>query len=212
MIALDITRRYVIMIIQTMRDTYKFYVILGCFIFSYFLFLLLTQDDGYLNVFKVTYTLTLGELDFEELNFTRFMIFVVYTTLITLVLMNLLIAILSDAYELVQSEKRYYDSKSKLNRSLMYERIIVFFMKLYSEEKEQEYHYLFASMPLNYEEDVDNEDEGMIGKILNDSRKNQKEITEKFEENQQGIKDAKAGIKNAEAGIKDAKTEIIKDA
>ena len=155
-----------------MRDTYKFYVILGCFIFSYFLFLLLTQDDGYLNVFKITYTLTLGELDFEELNFTRFMIFVVYTTLITLVLMNLLIAILSDAYELVQSEKRYYDGKSKLHRSLMYEKIIVFFMKFYSEEKEQEDHYLFASMPLNYEEDVDNEDEGMIGKILNDSRKN----------------------------------------
>ena len=78
-------------------------------------------------------------------------------------------------------------------------------MKLYSEEKEQEYHYLYASMPLNYEEDVDNEDEGMIGKILNDSRKNQKEITEKFEKNQEGFK-------NTEAGIKDAKTEIIKDA
>ena len=114
MIALDITRRYVIMIIETIRDTYKFYVILVCCIFSYFLFLLLTQDDGYLNVFKTTYTLTLGELDFEELNFTRFLIFVVYTTLITLVLMNLLIAILSDAYELVKSENRYYDGKSKL--------------------------------------------------------------------------------------------------
>ena len=83
----------------------------------------------------------------------------------------------------------------------MYERIIVFFKRLYSEEKEQEYHYLFASMPLNYEEDVDNEDEGMIGKILNDSRKNQKEITEKFEKTQEGIK-------NAEAGIKEAQTKI----
>ena len=41
MIALKITRRYVIMIIQTMRDTYKFYVILLCFVISYFLFLML---------------------------------------------------------------------------------------------------------------------------------------------------------------------------
>ena len=107
MVALDITRRHVIMIIQTIHDTYRFYGILACFIFSYFLFLMLTQDKSYLTVFKITYTLTLGELDFEELNTSRFMMFVVYTTLITLVLMNLLIAILSDAYELVQSEKKY---------------------------------------------------------------------------------------------------------
>ena len=76
---------------------------------SYFLFLMLTQDASYLDVIKTTYTLTLGELDFEDLNTSRFLIFVVYTTLITLVLMNLLIAILSDAYELVQSERKFYD-------------------------------------------------------------------------------------------------------
>ena len=62
---------------------------------------MLIKDETNLSVFKTTYTLTLGELDFEELNTTRFFIFVVYTTLITLVLMNLLIAILGDAYELV---------------------------------------------------------------------------------------------------------------
>ena len=62
---------------------------------------MLIKDETNLSVFKTTYTLTLGELDFEELNTSRFLIFVVYTTLITLVLMNLLIAILSDAYELV---------------------------------------------------------------------------------------------------------------
>ena len=106
-----------------MRDTYKFYVILICFIVSYFLFLMLNQDGGYLPVLKTTYTLTLGELDFEDLDISRFIIFMVYTTLITLVLMNLLIAILSDAYELVQSEQKYYDGKAKLHRSLMYERI-----------------------------------------------------------------------------------------
>ena len=81
---------------------------------SYFLFLMLTQDASYLDVIKTTYTLTLGELDFEELNTSRFLIFVVYTTLITLVLMNLLIAILGDAYELVQSEKKFYDGRAKL--------------------------------------------------------------------------------------------------
>ena len=84
-----------------MKGSIKFYLILASFILSYFMFLMFTTDESYLTVFKTTYTLTLGELDFEELNTTRFFIFVVYTTLITLVLMNLLIAILSDAYELV---------------------------------------------------------------------------------------------------------------
>ena len=62
---------------------------------------MLTKDANYLTVFKTTYTMTLGELDFENLTTTKFIIFVYYTTLIILVLMNLLIAILSDAYELV---------------------------------------------------------------------------------------------------------------
>ena len=78
--------------------------------------------------------MTLGELNFEELNTTNFLIFVVFTTLITLVLMNLLIAILSDAYELVTSEKKYYDGVNRLHRSLMYERLAMFVVRLFKKE------------------------------------------------------------------------------
>ena len=67
-----------------------------------------------MQVVKTSYTLTLGELEFDELDTTGFLIFMGYTTLITLVLMNLLIAILSDAYELVTSERKFYDGKAKL--------------------------------------------------------------------------------------------------
>ena len=65
MIALDFTRKHVIMVIQTFIDTYKFYWILACFIFSYYLVLMLSQDENYstsLDVVKAVYTLTLGEL------------------------------------------------------------------------------------------------------------------------------------------------------
>ena len=89
-----------------------------------------------MSVFKITYTLTLGELDFEELSISRFLIFMVYTTLITLLLMNLLITILSDAYELVQSERKFYDGKAKLHRSLMFERLAIFMLKLFGKERE----------------------------------------------------------------------------
>ena len=152
------------------------------------MFLMFTTDESYLTVFKTTYTLTLGELDFVELNTTRFFIFVVYTTLITLVLMNLLIAILGDAYELVQSEKKYYDGKAILSRSLMYERLVMLFLELFKGKKKQEYNYLFISMPLNYEDDANVEDEGMIGKVLNDARKNQKETITKMDDNEKKMK------------------------
>ena len=88
---------------------------------------------------------------------TNFAIFMAYTILITLMLMNLVIAILSDAYELVTSEKKYYDGKAKMRRSLMYERLKTFVLKPFIGEKDQTYHYLFVSMALNYEEDIDNE-------------------------------------------------------
>ena len=97
---------------------------------------MLTQDEDSLAIFKVTYTLTLGELDYDQLSSSRFLVFVAYTILITLVLMNLLIAILSDAYELVQSEKKYYEGKVKLERSLMFARLVVFFLRLLQKEKE----------------------------------------------------------------------------
>ena len=112
MIAFKIIRQYVVMIIQTVRETSQFYAILGCFIVSYFFFLLLSEDGSYLSILKISYTLTLGELEFEDLDTMKFLSFVVFTTFITLFLMNLLIAILSDAYELVTSERKYYNSKA----------------------------------------------------------------------------------------------------
>ena len=85
-------------------------------------------------------------------------------------MMNLLIAILSDAYELVTSEKKYYDGKAKIERSLMYERLAILVMSFFKKDREQTYHYLFVSMPLGYKDDTNNEDEGMIGKILHATR------------------------------------------
>lgn len=42
LVAFKITRQYVIIIIQTVRDSLQFYLILACFILSYFIFLTFT--------------------------------------------------------------------------------------------------------------------------------------------------------------------------
>ena len=129
-----------------------------------------------MQVLKNSYTLTLGELDFEDLNTTKFLIFVVFTTFIALFLMNLLIAILSDAYELVTSEKKYYNGKAQLHRSLSYERLAQFVLRLLMKKQDQTYHHLFVSLPVSFLDDANNEDEGMVGKILHASRMSHKEI------------------------------------
>ena len=75
-------------------------------------------------------------------------------------------------------------------------------------------------MPLNYEEDANIEDEGMIGKIINDARKNHNEANERFDKIQTECKDAfvkiqaesKDAFEKNQAAIKDAysKMESIK--
>ena len=118
------------MIIETVKKTSQFYVILICFVVSYFIFLMLTTEDDYLLVFKTSYTVTLGDMVYEDLTTVRFLIYVVFTTAITLVMMNLLVSILGDAYELVTSEKKYYDGRAKLHRSLVFERLISFILQV----------------------------------------------------------------------------------
>ena len=101
--------------------------------------------------------------------------------------MNLIIAILSDAYELVQSEKKFYDGKEKIKRSMMYEKFVILVLKLFGKQEEEGYHYLFVSMPLSYEDDTKNEDEGMIGKILNVVRTNHKDADSKIDAMQEKL-------------------------
>ena len=118
---------------------------------------------------------------YDDLTTVKFLIYVVFTTAITLVMMNLLVSILGDAYELVTSEKKYYDGRAKLHRSLAYERLIRFLRQVVRREPELTFEYIFASIPYNFGDEGDNDDEGMIGKILYSARMNHKESQEKID-------------------------------
>jgi len=53
---------------------------------------------------KGSYVMAFGELgDYANMNFVQFFIFALFSFFIPLLLMNMLIAIMSDAYERVQS-------------------------------------------------------------------------------------------------------------
>ena len=70
---------------------------------------------------------------------------------------NLIIAILTDSYELVTSEKKYYDSKVKIHRSLMYERLQTIIFSSFKKQTDQTYSYLFISKPLKFKDEADHE-------------------------------------------------------
>ena len=64
-------------------------------------------------------------------------------------------------------------------------------------------------MPLNYEDDANVEDEGMIGKLLNDSRKNQKDTNISFEEIKKRIDENKKEINENQKEIRKEFNEKI---
>ena len=69
------------------------------------------EEGIYSMLFQESYVLSLGELPSYDTISMKFVIFLIYSLLIPIVLMNLLIAILSDAYERVQSQAKSADIK-----------------------------------------------------------------------------------------------------
>ena len=61
------------------------------------------EEDIYSTLLQESYVLSLGELPSYDTASLKFGIFFIYSLLIPIILMNLLIAILSDAYERIQS-------------------------------------------------------------------------------------------------------------
>ena len=104
------TRYFLQMIKEVSYDIVPFMVILVLTMTSYmhimatFTFYSEDSEEGvYSGLAKESYVLSLGELPEYESTSLKFGIFFVYSLLIPIILMNLLIAILSDAYERVQS-------------------------------------------------------------------------------------------------------------
>jgi F0F1-type ATP synthase membrane subunit b/b' len=77
---------------------------------------------------KDSYVLAFGELgEFREFTTVKFTVFVLFTFFIPLLLMNMLIAIMSDAYERVQSNAAAADARQLADMQLEYEEIVYYF-------------------------------------------------------------------------------------
>lgn len=151
------------MIQELLSDVLVFLAMLFIIIFAY-MHLLVILGDGELSfsdTFKISYTTTYGELDdSKDDGFIAWMNFMIFTFAMTLVLMNLVIAIMSDSYEHVMEIQISADIDILIGDVLELEEIVSFF-----KTPEQRYEYFFISIPSVLAESEEGEWEGMLGKV-----------------------------------------------
>lgn len=70
-------------------------------------------DDSFIHLLRSSYVLSFGELgDFAEAAVVKFFVFALFSFIIPLVLMNLLIAIMSDSYARIQENSKAADARA----------------------------------------------------------------------------------------------------
>jgi ABC-type multidrug transport system fused ATPase/permease subunit len=123
------TRYLIKMIMEIIADISTFLIILGIAMMAYAQIMWsLDQLDVSDEVVRNSYVLAFGELgDFQDFGTVKFFIFVLFTFFIPLLLMNMLIAIMSDAYERVQANSAAADVRSLADMELEYEEVVHFF-------------------------------------------------------------------------------------
>ena len=117
---------------------------------------------------KASYTFAFGEFgEYLEYSRVKFAIFMIFSFFIPLVMMNLLIAIMSDSYARIQENAVVTDARSLAGMILETEQL-VYYYKLYisPESVKSSYYFLFYSKEITNEGDDSTEMEKMAENIM----------------------------------------------
>lgn len=173
MSAFKATRFFIAMTVETIKGTLPFFTILFLFIFSYTHLMIIfnTVDENGKKKpsdiglqLRIAYSLSLGNTDdFKTYSWFGFFVFLLYTLMITLVLMNLVIAIMSDKYEEVTANQDATVGRVMLTKSIESERLA----RMFRTTEAGKTFFLFISEPLAFfEEGETSAWTGMIGSVL----------------------------------------------
>ena len=89
-------------------------------------------EHGFVEFMRDSWAFSFGELgDIENFGLIRYLVFAAFTFIIPLTLMNLLIAIMGDAYNRVQENSKAADARALANMELEMEQLVYFFKSLY---------------------------------------------------------------------------------
>jgi len=175
--------RYLIkMIMEIIIDIQSFMLILILAMVAYAHISYLTKEAGNVNEeIKESYVLAFGELgNYPDFDFLRFFIFILFTLFVPLLLMNMLIAIMSDAYERVQANAMSADYRSMAQMLQEMEEVMNYILHVFRPEAvKTKYQYLFFTTAGNVSDGIDNQMwSGMVGELKNTIKQAEERITE----------------------------------
>mmetsp|Transcript_21646 Transcript_21646/g.15898 ORF Transcript_21646/g.15898 Transcript_21646/m.15898 type:complete len:175 (+) Transcript_21646:1462-1986(+) len=111
-----------------MRDMGAFLVVLILAMFGFtatFLSLRETETDGIVSSLKHNYRLTFGDFNPDDYSVAGWTVFIIASTFMTLIMLNILIAIMSDTYARVMGDIVPSDYKELTNMVLEQEEIMI---------------------------------------------------------------------------------------
>jgi hypothetical protein len=108
---------------------------------------------------KEAYTFAFGELgDFATYSNTKFVVFMLFTFMIPLTMMNLLIAIMSDSYARVTENAVAADSRSLADMILETEQLVFYYKKYFNPDSvKSEFYFLFYTMAIDKQEEEESD-------------------------------------------------------
>ena len=113
----------------------------------------------------------------------QFLIFIVFSFFIPLVLMNMLIALMSDSYTRVQTNAIAADCRALAELELELEELVYFFYTIFSPSRlENRFYYSFCTQ-VNDGEDDDEGWEGTVGQLKSTIQESSEELKAKLIEN-----------------------------
>lgn len=129
----------------------------------------MTVDSDLGNELRLSYVLAFGELgEYSTYSWIQFVIFFIFSFFIPLMLLNMLIAIMSDVYERVQSNVTSADARSLAEMILEMEELVYLFKSIFSPNSvKPSYFYCFYVIPASQDSDNNNEWTGMVGELKN---------------------------------------------
>jgi hypothetical protein len=149
------------MMFDVVADLGTFILILVLVIFAYAQITISisdTVDTSTIDaLMRQAYVLAYGDFgSFDEFSITKFMVFVVSTFIVPLVMMNLLIALISDSYATIQANQVSTNTRSLAEMLLEMEQITNLFKRVFSPDSvKNEYMYMFYTEELDTSEKVE---------------------------------------------------------
>jgi hypothetical protein len=133
----DATRYLTRMMFDVVADLGTFILILLLVILAYAQITISIEDSGDAKTFdelsRQAYVLAFGDFGgFDTFTFVKFMVFVIFSFVVPLVMMNLLIAIISDSYAVITSNQVSTNSRSLAEMLLEMEQLVNLFRRIFS--------------------------------------------------------------------------------